>query len=52
MFLDHRNHLLAFENLQEGTVDHTAVYPREILKRALELHATGTRAAAGCGVAV
>lgn len=41
MFLDHRNHLLAFEHLQEGTVDHTAVYPREILRRALELHATG-----------
>ncbi len=41
LFLDHRNHLLAFEQLQEGTVDHTAVYPREILKRALELHATG-----------
>jgi DNA repair protein RadC len=41
LFLDHRNHLLAFEILQEGTVDHTAVYPREVLKRALELHATG-----------
>lgn len=41
IFLDHRNHLLAYENLQEGTVDHTAVYPREILKRTLELHATG-----------
>jgi DNA repair protein RadC len=41
IFLDHRNHLLAFEYLQEGTVDHTAVYPREILKRALELNATG-----------
>jgi DNA repair protein RadC len=41
LFMDHRNHLLAFENLQEGTVDHTAVYPREILKRALELHSTG-----------
>ncbi len=41
LFLDHRNHLLAFETLQEGTVDHTAVYPREILKRALELNATG-----------
>ena len=41
IFLDHRNHLLAFEQLQEGTVDHTAVYPREILKRSLELHATG-----------
>jgi DNA repair protein RadC len=41
LFLDHRNHLLAFECLQEGTVDHTAVYPREILKRTLEFHATG-----------
>ncbi len=41
LFLDHRNHLLAFENMQEGTVDHTAVYPREILRRALDLHATG-----------
>lgn len=41
LFLDHRNHLLAFEHLQEGTVDHTAVYPREILRRALDLHATG-----------
>jgi len=41
LFLDHRNHLLAFEHLQEGTVDHTAVYPREIIKRSLELHATG-----------
>ncbi len=41
VFLDHRNHLLSFETLQEGTVDHTAVYPREILKKALDLHATG-----------
>jgi DNA repair protein RadC len=41
LYLDHRNHLLAFEHLQEGTVDHTAVYPREILRRTLELHATG-----------
>ncbi len=41
LFLDHRNHLLAFEHLQEGTVDHTAVYPREILKRSLDLGATG-----------
>ncbi|HVZ80138.1 MAG TPA: DNA repair protein RadC [bacterium] len=41
IFLDHRNHLLAFEHLQEGTVDHTAVYPREILRRAIDLHATG-----------
>jgi DNA repair protein RadC len=41
LYLDNRNHLLAFEVLQEGTVDHTAVYPREILKRAMDLHATG-----------
>ncbi|HEV2353636.1 MAG TPA: DNA repair protein RadC [Puia sp.] len=41
IFLDHRSHLIAFEHLQEGTVDHTAVYPREILKRALDLSATG-----------
>ena len=41
LFLDHRNHLLAFEWLQEGTVDHTVVYPREILRRTLDLHATG-----------
>jgi DNA repair protein RadC len=40
-FLDHRNHLIAFEVLQEGTVDQTAVYPREVLKRALELKASG-----------
>jgi DNA repair protein RadC len=41
LFLDHRNHLIAFEILQEGTVDHTVVYPREVLKRALDLHASG-----------
>jgi DNA repair protein RadC len=41
LFRDHRNHLLAFEMLQEGTVDHTAVYPREILKRTLDFQATG-----------
>jgi DNA repair protein RadC len=40
-FLDHRNHLIAFEILQQGTVDQTAVYPREVLKRALDLHASG-----------
>lgn len=40
-FLDQRNHLIAFEVLQEGTVDQTAVYPREVLKRALDLRAGG-----------
>ena len=37
MFLDHRNHVLDCVLMQEGTVDHTAVYPREIFKRAFEL---------------
>ena len=40
LFLDNRNHLLADESLGRGTVNHTPVYPREIVKRALELHAT------------
>jgi DNA repair protein RadC len=40
LFLDKRNHLIADEVQQEGTVDHTPVYPREIVKRALELSAT------------
>ncbi len=41
MFIDHRNHVLDCVLMQEGTVDHTAVYPREILKKALDLNATG-----------
>ncbi len=41
LFVDHRNHLICYEALQEGTVDHTAVYPREILKKALDLNASG-----------
>jgi DNA repair protein RadC len=40
LFLDKRNQLIADEKQQEGTVDHTPVYPREIVKRALELSAT------------
>jgi DNA repair protein RadC len=40
LFLDNRNHLLADEPQQRGTVNHTPVYPREVAKRALELHAT------------
>ncbi|HEY2617335.1 MAG TPA: DNA repair protein RadC [Acetobacteraceae bacterium] len=40
LFLDNRNHLLADEAQQRGTVNHTRVYPREVAKRALELHAT------------
>jgi DNA repair protein RadC len=40
LFLDKRNRLIADEQQQEGTVDHTPVYPREVVKRALELSAT------------
>lgn len=40
LFLDKRNQLLADEVQQTGTVDHTPVYPREVVKRALELSAT------------
>jgi len=40
LFLDNRNRLLADEAQARGTVDHTPVYPREVVKRALELHAT------------
>ena len=41
MFVDHRNHVLDCVCMQEGTIDHTAVYPREIFKKALDLNATG-----------
>ena len=40
LYLDTRNRLLADEALAKGTVNHTPVYPREVVKRALELHAT------------
>jgi len=40
LFLDKRNQLIADELQQVGTVDHTPVYPREVVKRALELSAT------------
>ena len=40
LFLDKRNQLIADEVQQKGTVDHTPVYPREVIKRALELSAT------------
>jgi DNA repair protein RadC len=39
LFLDKRNRLICDEIQQIGTVDHTPVYPREVLKRALELSA-------------
>jgi DNA repair protein RadC len=40
LFLDRKNRLIADEVQQKGTVDHTPVYPREVVKRALELNAT------------
>ena len=40
LFLDKRNTLIADEVQQTGTIDHTPVYPREVVKRALELSAT------------
>ena len=39
LFLDNKNQLIADEALQEGTVNHVPVYPREVAKRALELNA-------------
>ncbi|MBI0534143.1 DNA repair protein RadC [Roseomonas sp. KE2513] len=40
LFLDSKNRLLADEALARGTVNHTPVYPREVVKRSLELGAT------------
>ncbi len=40
LFLDARNRLIADEGQSQGTVDHTPVYPREVVKRALELQAS------------
>jgi DNA repair protein RadC len=40
LFLDKKNALIADEIQQRGTVDHTPVYPREVVRRALELSAT------------
>jgi DNA repair protein RadC len=40
LYLNTRNRLIADEAQARGTVNHTPVYPREVVKRALELHAT------------
>jgi DNA repair protein RadC len=40
LFLDKKNRLIADEVQGRGTVDHTPVYVREVVKRALELSAT------------
>ena len=39
LFLDNRNRVLAFEELFRGTIDGTAVYPREVVRRALSHNA-------------
>jgi DNA repair protein RadC len=41
LFLDRKNALIRDERHQRGTVDHTAVYTREVIKRALQLGASG-----------
>lgn len=40
LFLDRKNSLIADEEQAKGTVDHVPVYPREVVKRALELNAS------------
>lgn len=40
LFLDKKNQLIADEVMNEGTVDHAPVYPREVARRALELAAS------------
>jgi len=40
LFLDRKNALIADERQQRGTIDHTPVYPREVVKRAIELGAS------------
>ena len=40
LFLDRKNSLIADEEQATGTVDHVPVYPREVVKRALELNAS------------
>jgi len=40
LYLDRKNKVIADEAQQEGTVDHTPVYPREVVKRALALNAS------------
>ncbi len=40
LYLNNHNELIADEEQQTGTIDHTPVYPREVVKRGLELHAS------------
>ncbi len=40
LYLDNRNRLIADEVQSQGTINHTSIYPRELVKRALDHHAT------------
>lgn len=40
LYLNNKNRLISNEVLQEGTINHTSIYPREIIKKALDLGAT------------
>ena len=40
LFLNHKNFVIANERQQQGTIDHTPVYPREVMKRAMNLSAS------------
>lgn len=40
LYLDHRNNLMQDEMVGDGTVDHAPVYPREVVRRALEISAS------------
>lgn len=40
LFLDRKNQLIADERMNQGTVNHCPVYPREVVRRALELSAS------------
>src|SRR5205085_9910259 len=40
LFVNRKNELIKHEREQRGTIDHTPVYPREVVKRALELDAS------------
>lgn len=40
LFLDRKNQLLADEVMGRGTIDHAPAYPREVIRRAMELHAS------------
>jgi DNA repair protein RadC len=39
-FLDHKNQLILDEVMNQGTINHAPVYPREVVRRALELSAS------------